>query len=51
MSGGPNPHAPLAAQSFNIAIAGSTMTVTFGNGTVKQFDCETGKELNGDKKE
>lgn len=45
MSGGPNPHGPLAAQTFKIEVAGSIMTVTFGNGTVKKFDCETGDEI------
>lgn len=45
MSGGPNPHAPLAAQTFKIEVTGSVMTVTFGNGTIKSFDCETGIPL------
>lgn len=51
MAGGPNPHSSLAAQTFKIEVSGSTMTITFGNGTVKQFDCETGNELTEDKKE
>jgi hypothetical protein len=45
MAGGPGPHAPLAGQTYKIEVTGSTMTVTFGNGIVKKFDCTTGEEL------
>lgn len=51
MSGSPNPHAPLAAQTFTIQVTGSVMTITFGDGSIKRLDCETGKEIPEEPKE
>lgn len=45
MAPGPNPHAPLATQTFKVEVVGSVMTITFGNGTVRKFDCGTGEEI------